>query len=124
LKVPEAVVANPELNLLVLRSADIERAARFYEALGIQFTREKHGSGPEHFAGQAGSVLLEIYPQGDGESTSKTRIGFKVNSLAGLLTDLEQAGGTVIAAPQDTAWGRRAVMADPDGHRVELVETP
>jgi hypothetical protein len=32
------------------------------------------------------------------------------------------AGEKVVSPPQETEWGRRAVIADPDGHRVELVE--
>jgi predicted enzyme related to lactoylglutathione lyase len=28
----------------------------------------------------------------------------------------------VISAPKDSDWGRRAVVADPDGHRIELLE--
>ena len=38
------------LNLLLLRSPDIERARRFYQVFGMTFTRHAHGSGPEHFA--------------------------------------------------------------------------
>jgi predicted enzyme related to lactoylglutathione lyase len=117
-------MADAELNLVVLRSTDMERSARFYRALGVQLAQEHHGSGPEHFAGQAGRVVFEIYPQGNGESTAKTRIGFSVRSLAEVLSKLEQPGGSVVSNPQDTEWGRRAVIADPDGHRVELVEVP
>lgn len=117
-------MAETELNLVVLRSPDLERSARFYRALGIPLVREQHGTGPEHFAGRAGHVIFEIYPQGNGEGTTKTRIGFSVGSLTYVLSVVESAGGTVISNPQDTEWGRRAVVADPDGHRVELAESP
>lgn len=40
----------PSLSLLVLRAADVERTRGFYEALGLVFTREQHGSGPVHSA--------------------------------------------------------------------------
>ena len=40
----------PHLNLVVLRSADLGRAEFFYRLLGITFSREKHGNGPEHLA--------------------------------------------------------------------------
>jgi predicted enzyme related to lactoylglutathione lyase len=116
-------MADTELNLIVLRSADLERAVRFYRVLGIQFTREQHGSGPEHFAGRVGRVVFEIYPQGKNcEDTTQTRIGFSVNSIADVLPDLELAGGKIIQNVRESEWGRRAVIADPDGHRVELVE--
>jgi len=117
-------MADVEFNLVVLRSTDIERSAHFYRALGVQLVREQHGGGPEHFAGQAGRVVFEIYPRGSGDGTAKTRIGFGVGSLATVLSKMEQSGGTVVSNPQDTEWGRRAVIADPDGHRVELLEVP
>ncbi len=111
-----------ELNLVVLRSADLARSERFYAALGISFQRERHGTGPEHLAGKIGGVVFEIYPQGDGEGTLKTRLGFSVDSVTALLPQLEEAGGTVISPPQESPWGLRAVFADPDGHRVELTQ--
>jgi len=48
--VEAGAVANVVLNLIVLRSADLDRAAQFYSRLGIVFSRERHGSGPEHLA--------------------------------------------------------------------------
>jgi predicted enzyme related to lactoylglutathione lyase len=111
-----------ELNLIVLRSIDLERSARFYGALGIAFVRERHGNGPEHFAGEVGRIVFEIYPHGTGEATVKTRIGFSVDSLSALIPELQEAGGTVVSLPQESPWGMRAVVADPDGHRVELIE--
>ena len=66
-------------NLLVIRSADLDRAGRFYEALGLAFRRERHGNGPEHLACDAGGFALEIYPrQNDGDSTAAVRLGFAV----------------------------------------------
>jgi hypothetical protein len=53
---------SPPLNLVVIRSADLERAAHFYAALGTRLTRERHGSGPGHLAGQVGPVVFEVYP--------------------------------------------------------------
>ena len=35
-------------------------------------------------------------------------------------SSLVEAGGTVMNAPTDVAGGRRAVISDPDGHRIEL----
>jgi hypothetical protein len=34
------------LNLLVLRTANLEDLRRFYSALGAHFERERHGNGP------------------------------------------------------------------------------
>jgi predicted enzyme related to lactoylglutathione lyase len=111
------------LNLVVLRSVDLERAASFYGALGIEFSRERHRSGPEHLACQLGAVVLEIYPRDGTTEDSPARIGFEVVSVADALAAVRSTGGVVIAPPKESPWGLRAVVADPDGHRVELLES-
>ena len=43
-------MSSVRLNLIVLYSPDIERLRAFYTVLGLEFEREKHGRGPEHYA--------------------------------------------------------------------------
>jgi predicted enzyme related to lactoylglutathione lyase len=113
----------PTLNLVVLRSFDIDRAMAFYSRLGLHFTKHRHGTGPEHFTAELSGGAFEIYPQSaDGPSTLGTRIGFNVSSVDETIKALGDYPGSVISAPKDSEWGRRAVVADPDGHRIELLE--
>ncbi|MDB6175555.1 MAG: hypothetical protein JWL59_4866 [Chthoniobacteraceae bacterium] len=117
----------PLLNLVVIRSLDLDRSERFYRVLGLNFERHRHGNGPEHLAAQPyqdGSVF-EIYPAGSnsGETTG-VRIGFSVDAVDSYLDGLVEAGGLVVHPPSNSEWGRRAVVADPDGHKVELVTPP
>jgi predicted enzyme related to lactoylglutathione lyase len=117
------LVDTAQLNLVVIQSVDDERAARFYSALGLTFTRHRHGSGPEHYACESGPVVFEIYPARDeGDSTTGIRLGFRVASVADTVAALTVAGGTVVSPPKLSPWGLRAVIADPDGHRIELTE--
>ena len=79
-------MASPTLNLVVIRSPDIDKSAAFYSALGITFSKHSHGTGPEHYASEGEGVTLEIYPETDTASaTTGTRIGFKVRDLDVLL---------------------------------------
>jgi catechol 2,3-dioxygenase-like lactoylglutathione lyase family enzyme len=110
------------LNLVVLKVSDIDASARFYTALGLSFVREQHGKGPAHLSCLLGSVLLEIYPAGNGPTSNATRLGFEVTSLSATLTALLAGGGNVISEPKASSWGLRAVVTDPDGHNVELLE--
>lgn len=111
------------LNLVVLRSPNMMRAMAFYSRLGLQFTKHQHGRGSQHFAAELGSDVFEIYPLSpDGLSTLGTRIGFSVPSLDSAVAALSEYPGAVISAPKDAEWGRRAVVADPDGHRIELLQ--
>lgn len=110
------------LNLIVLRAADLARAAAFYAALGVHLVRERHGNGPEHLAADLGGTVFEVYPLGTGPTTSATRLGFRVPALTAALLAVEAVGGSIIESARDSPWGLRAVVADCDGHRVELVE--
>ena len=55
------------LSLIVLRCSDVNASRRFYEALGLSFTTEKHGAGPEHYACRLGDLVLELYPAAAGK---------------------------------------------------------
>lgn len=111
------------LNLVVIRSSDAERAVAFYTCLGLEFTRHRHGNGPEHFAAELPGGVFEIYPQTpEGSPTTGTRIGFAVKSVDKAVTAISEHPTSVISPPRESEWGRRAVVADPDGRRVELTE--
>jgi lactoylglutathione lyase len=110
------------LNLIVLRSADLDLAAKFYGQLGINFVRERHGTGPEHLTCRLGTLVLEIYPRTATMVTAGVRLGFQVPSLDAAVTALEEVGADLLASPADSPWGRRAIVADLDGHRIELTE--
>lgn len=108
-------------NLTVIRSTDIERAARFYRALGLTLSLHSHGGGPAHYAHERDGHTFEIYPLADGaQATSSTRIGFAVALIDETIVELLSAGGRLVQSPSDSPWGRRAIVMDPDGHRVEL----
>jgi lactoylglutathione lyase len=99
------------------------RAAEFYTRLGLQFARHQHGNGPEHFAAELGSGVFELYPlTPESLSTLGTRIGFSVPSLDAAIHALAVYPEAILSPPKDSPWGRRAVIADPDGHRVELIQ--
>lgn len=118
-----SMTSKPQLNLLVIRSPDIHRLAKFYSLLGLEFSLHAHGNGPEHFAAEMDSFVFEIYPSvKDSHLTSATRFGFRVDSLDQLVESLAEAGAVIVSSPKDSPWGRRAVLRDLDGHTVELVE--
>ncbi len=117
-------MADVQINLVVIRAADMERAARFYRLLGLSFVKHRHGKGAEHYASETGPVVFEIYPsQNETESDSSLRIGFRVASVDEVVVALQDAGAVIVSPAKDSPWGRRAVMYDPDGYRVELTQS-
>ena len=111
------------LQLIVIRSSDMAKAAAFYTQLGFLFTLHRHGEGVEHYAAELPGAAFEIYPLADGAPpTTGARLGFGVPSLSAAIASLDTYPGAVIQEPKDSPWGKRAVIVDPDGHRVELVQ--
>jgi predicted enzyme related to lactoylglutathione lyase len=115
--------ALPSLNLLVLKANDPDQLCRFYSGLGLHFIREQHGNGPVHHASELAGSVFEIYPRKPEEPpTTATRLGFIVPSLDAALLAVRGAQGVVLCEPCEFRQGRRAVVCDPEGHKVELVE--
>ena len=110
-----------KLNLLVIRMADLAAARAFYESIGLVFSVEKHGTGPEHLACTLGDTVFEIYPGATGE-TANCRLGFEVSALDEVVARVAANGAVVVRPPAMSPWGRRATLADPDGRRVEVYE--
>lgn len=114
--------APPVANLLVIRSPNIDRAVTFYQQMGMLFHRHAHGKGPEHYASEICGFVFEIYPQRNTDDvTTNARIGFNVDDVDGVIDLLHKIDATIVMEPTDTAWGRRAVVKDFDGHTVELI---
>jgi len=108
-------------NLLTIRSSNIDKAIHFYQALGLRFQKHSHGKGPEHYCSENSGVTFEIYPLEPGKTpTTDARLGFAVDSVHAAISKLSELGASLISPPTDSPWGLRAVMADFDGHRVEL----
>jgi len=113
----------PLLRLLVLRSAKTEEILACYTAIGLSFKQEQHGTGPLHHSAQIGATVFELYPLGSQDAAdTTTRLGFAVDELDKTLDRLKAVNGEVSREPEDTPWGRRAVVRDPDGRSIELYE--
>lgn len=93
------------LSLLVLYTPRLEDCRRFYADLGLGFTAERHGRGPDHYAAVLpDGMVLELYPAGDDRLTGALRLGLAVDA----------AGARPPLAP-----GRHRLV-DPDGRTVEI----
>lgn len=52
------------MSVLVLKVADVEATKAHFEAMGLAFVAERHGTGPDHWACEVDGSVLEIYPVG------------------------------------------------------------
>jgi predicted enzyme related to lactoylglutathione lyase len=122
-------MSDTTLSLMVLRSSNIETSMAFYRALNLDFQQEQHGSGPIHYSCQIGAAVMEIFPgeagtAPDHKSGGATMLGFTVSSLDDTLEALLNINIAPLSPPKQSAWGRRAVVIDPDGRAVEISEAP
>lgn len=111
--------AGIHLDHIVLRCADLERSRAFYAAMGLQLRHEQHGRGSAHYSCDLGPVVLELYPLAGRPSTG-VRLGVRVASVRSALTALEGVGAEVVRAVEGPEPS--AVVRDPDGHEIALVE--
>ncbi len=109
------------LNLIVIRVKDLERSRGFYETLGINFFYEQHGNGEKHLSAMLEQIVFEIYPSSNNIDISQIRLGFRVSSVDKTIEALQAIETVIVSPPKDSQWGRRAVILDPDGYKVELV---
>ncbi|MEP7284489.1 MAG: VOC family protein [Chloroflexota bacterium] len=115
----------PILNLLVLRTANLDASLVFYKCLGLEFVEEQHGTGSFHYACEIGGTVIEMFPGKPGTAPDRrtagaTVLGFQVTNIDELVETLQNSGSIVLTSAQESSYGRRAVVQDPDGRAIEL----
>jgi catechol 2,3-dioxygenase-like lactoylglutathione lyase family enzyme len=122
------------VSVITLGVSDLERARRFYEALGW-ITRAEPEDEVVFF--QAGGLIVSLWDRGllAEDSGVSDRPGFGGVTLAhnvrspaevdGVVEQAREAGATVTREPGETFWGGYAgVFVDPDGHPWEIAHNP
>jgi uncharacterized protein len=123
------------LHLVTLGVADVERAARFYDTLGMKRHMRK-SEGVAFF--DAGGVVVSLYGRKElerdiGLEDTKTGFGgatlaFNVGSEKAVdetLAAAEKAGAKILKRGHRVFWGGYiGYFADPDGHIWEVAHNP
>lgn len=114
---------------VAIHSSKADEALRFYQSLGMSFAPDAHDDGaPRHFESELDGRHFAIWPtdeQGEAPGWGHpgcTLIGFVVDDLDATLAGLRLAGGTITHGPDHMPWGYWAVVSDPDGRPVEVVQ--
>ena len=110
---------------ITLNTPNLQNMVRFYEILGCQFNKVKISVGGELFR----SVLKEFelslmsIPSAELTKNPKVMMGFRVQDLDKKIAGLSMIPGViVILEPTLMADGKKAIVLDPDGQSIELLE--
>jgi catechol 2,3-dioxygenase-like lactoylglutathione lyase family enzyme len=125
------------MNATKLVVRDVEAAERFYAAIGLKVVNRNVGGEAEvrqrqsllSAAGDASahilvlSQFLELPPPRATVYPGEVWLTFRVADVDATCATVETAGGRVVRAGQDRPEHsvRAAVVADPEGHLIELV---
>lgn len=102
-----APAATARVTLLVLYTPRPEECRRFYAGLGLGFTPERHGRGPEHHAAVlSDGTVFELYPARPGRRTDGLRLGLSL-TVDGTTTNSDLGPG-------------HHRLVDPDGRTVKV----
>ncbi|MEU5209260.1 VOC family protein [Streptomyces sp. NPDC020742] len=111
---------------VLLRPSDPERSRAFYgEALGLEIYRE-FGTGPERGTVYfLGGGFLEVSGRAERPATETLQLWLQVADAAAAHQELVARGVEVLRPPVQEPWGLIEMwIADPDGHKVVIVEIP
>ncbi|MBO1330208.1 VOC family protein [Streptomyces sp. VRA16 Mangrove soil] len=111
---------------ILVRPVDPERSRAFYgDALGLAVYRE-FGTGPERGTVYfLGGGFLEVSGRARQRPSPHLELWMQVADVRAAHGELVAAGVEVLREPVREPWGLVEMwIADPDGHRIVLVEVP
>jgi predicted enzyme related to lactoylglutathione lyase len=116
------------LGAVVLFARNVSTTTAFYQAIGLNLRAEDHGNGDVHFATDVDGVHFAVFASRSDTAAPAFRdggsslLGLNVHSVTAAVEAAKQHRATVLEEPTQYPWGLRAVIVDPDGRSVEVVE--
>jgi uncharacterized protein len=124
----------PRISIITIAVDDLERATRFYEAMGLT----RHAGITEGVAFfQMGGVILGLFPRESAEADSGITFGTAPSAIYlayntrsdaevdDVLTMAEKAGGRIVKPAGRAFWGGwYGYFADTEGHVWEVAHNP
>jgi uncharacterized protein len=124
----------PRISIITIAVDDLDRATRFYEAMGLT----RHAGITEGVAFfQMGGVILGLFPRESAEADSGITFGTAPSAIYlayntrsdaevdDVLTMAEKAGGRIVKPAGRAFWGGwYGYFADTEGHVWEVAHNP
>ncbi|SDM20026.1 VOC family protein [Sediminibacillus halophilus] len=114
-----------KLNTIVVPVKDLERSMTFYKDvlhLSQDFVENGMASYSVGYGEAKVTVLLHLIDKPEPVEKGIV-IEFEVDNLNKTVSAIREAGGQIVQEPIDREWGvKEAVIADPDGYKIWMVE--
>lgn len=113
------------LTSVIINTAQVKAIVGFYKEIGVAFEQKKVTLGSEIYRAQFDGFEFVIFGVGSKvkSGTPPVQLTFKVSDISAVfkrLADYPQS--TVMMEPTEMPDGRKAIVLDPDGHSVELLQ--
>ena len=110
---------------VTVNTANIKALVHFYKTLGLPLESKQVTLGSEIYRAQMGAIELTLFGIRSKEKslTPPIQLGFIVKDVAAIISKLSEVPNvTVMMEPTDMPDGKKAIVLDPDGHSVELIQ--
>ena len=114
------------LKTLTLNTPNLEAMVQFFSCLGFAMTRAMVEKGSQMYSGQVGEVRLRLLSivQQQRSSTPDLSLCLEVERIEAVVENLRNIRGVQIVLDiEQIEGGRMAIVLDPDGRSIELLET-
>ena len=115
----------PELTSLIINTAHPEEMLQFYGRLGLEFECKQISKGGQCHRAFLGSVELTLYETKTPSASHRPdlQLTFRIQNLEKVCADLGQIKGVeCLMDPTLLPDGNKAILLDPDGRAIELIE--
>lgn len=111
-----------KLGLIMIVVKDMERSVAFYrDVLGLNLLF-KQGNWSQF---DAGNILIGLHPEGEEVKVSPTSgmsFGIYVDDIMKSASEIKRRGGQFGIEPRPEPFGRWALLRDPDGYGIQIIE--
>jgi lactoylglutathione lyase len=109
---------------ITLNSSQPELLLRFYSVLGFHFSQKQVDKGSLAWLGQLGEMALEVY--GIKETFSgrspNVQLSFQVAGIESIIEKVRDLKLQIMMEPLQSSIGTIAIVMDPDGRSIELIQ--
>jgi Glyoxalase/Bleomycin resistance protein/Dioxygenase superfamily. len=120
-------VSITKVGAVIWTTSKVQEVIEFYRAVGIPLEPDSHDEPDKtpHFEADVADTHFAVFETKDGSSggtQSPTMVGLAVDDLVAVVAKLEKMNAKFKTTLEDTPWGKRVVVYDPDGRAVEIYQ--